>query len=365
MTIRRLTLWTCALLALASCSGEDPLPPDLPECPAATPLTLDLPANFPELPDVKGNPLTVEGVTLGRFLFYDPILSGDSTQACASCHNQQLAFGDFRRFSEGIHGDFGDRQATTIVNPAWISEMFWDGRADGLEGQAREPVPNPIEMSLPWPEAIERLERHPDYPELFCAAFGDKRVTENRVVKAIAQFERTFVSTNSKYDRYRRGEETFTAQEQMGYDVFRSERGDCFHCHDELFFATSTFHNTGLDSIPVDDGRSVVTGDPADIGKFKSATLRNIEMSAPYMHDGRFFSLEEVIAHYNLGFHEVPNLDPNISTRLTRPPLTQEEIDALIAFLNTLTDFDFLFNPDLSNPFLPEAPVAPPSRRAR
>lgn len=346
------------MLAIASCSGEDPLPPDLPECPAATPLAIELPANFPELPSPKDNPLTVEGVALGRRLFYDPILSGDSTQSCGSCHNQQLAFGDFRRFSEGIHGIFGTRQAPTIVNPAWITETFWDGRAEGLEGQAREPVPNPIEMDLPWAEAIERLERHAEYPELFCAAFGDKKVTENRVVKAIAQFERTFLSTNSKYDRFRRGEGTLTAQEQMGYDVFRSERGDCFHCHDELLFAVNTFRNTGLDSIPGDDGRSVVTGNPVDLGAFKPSTLRNIEVSAPYMHDGRFFTLEEVIAHYNLGFHVVPNLDSNILTRLSRPALTQEEIDALIAFLHTLTDTDFLFNPDLSNPFPPAAPVA-------
>ena len=365
MKIRRFMIGACATLAIASCSSDDPVPPELPECPAATPLTLSLPANFPELPTTRDNPLTVEGVALGRRLFYDPILSGDSTQACASCHLQENAFGDFRRVSTGIHGIQGTRQATSVVNPAWIPEMFWDGRAEGLEGQAREPVPNPIEMDLPWTEAVARLQSHAEYPDLFCAAFGDSRVTQNRVVKAIAQFERTFVSTNSKYDRVRRGEEVFTAQEQMGFDVFRSERGDCFHCHDELFFATSTFHNTGLDSIVLDNGRSDITGDPADIGKFKSSTLRNIDVSAPYMHDGRFSTLEEVIAHYNYGFHDSDDVDPLIRARLGRPPMTQEEIDALIVFLRTLTDPDFLSNPDLASPFPPAAQVATPDRPAR
>jgi len=361
MTIRRLTIWAFAMLVMASCSssGSDPVPPVISECPPATPLTLTLPSNFPELPGDPENPLTVEGVALGRLLFYDPILSGDSSQACASCHLQQNAFGDTRRFSSGIHGTKGSRHAPTIVNPAWVAHMFWDGRADGLEGQAREPVPNPIEMDLPWPDAIDRLTRHAEYPDLFCAAFGDRKITQDRVVKAIAQFEKTFISANSKYDKVRRGEATFTAIEQKGYDIFRTERGDCFHCHDELFMATSTFHNTGLDSIVTDNGRGDITGNPADNGKFKSATLRNIEVSAPYMHDGRFFSLQEVLDHYNFGFHDGPDVDPLIRARLTRPPLRQGEIDTLIIFLDTLTDPDFLTNPELSNPF-PPASVADP-----
>jgi cytochrome c peroxidase len=344
------------MLLLASCSGNE-TGVEPPECPSATPLILTLPANFPELPNPKSNRLTVEGVALGRRLFYDPILSGDSSQACAQCHIQQNAFGDTRRFSAGIHGIKGTRHAPTIVNPGWIAEMFWDGRAQGLAGQAREPVPNPIEMDLPWPEAIDRLKRHAEYPELFCAAFGDKGINQDRVVKAIAQFERTFVSTNSKYDRVRRGEEAFTAVEQAGFAIFSSERGDCFHCHDELFFATSTFHNTGLDSIVVDEGRSVVTGNPADFGKFKSATLRNIEVSSPYMHDGRFATLEQVLEHYNMGFHDGNDTDPLIRARLTRAPMRQGEIDTLIVFLGTLTDPDFLFNPDLADPNLPAAPL--------
>lgn len=352
----------CVVSALLGCSrgGDKTVAPKPPECPPAEPLTLDIPAGFPELVSPGDNPLTVEGVALGRRLFYDPILSGDSTQACATCHVQVNAFGDPRRFSEGIHHVKGTRNAPTIVNPAWIPMTFWDGRADGLEGQARQPVPNPIEMDSPWPDVVQRLERSGTYPELFCAAFGDKKITENRVVKAIAQFERTFISKNSKYDRavlYQT--ESFTAAEQRGYDLFRSERGGCFHCHPEPLFARSTiFSNTGLDSIPIDHGRGDVTGDPADFGKFKPGTLRNITESYPYMHDGRFSTLGEVIDHYNLGFYDVANVDSLILARLSRPPLTAQEISDLLAFLATLTDPDFLYNPAFSNPFKTSASAA-------
>jgi cytochrome c peroxidase len=202
------------------------------------------------------------------------------------------------------------------------------------------------------------LTTHPEYPDLFCAAFGDRKVTQNRVVKAIAQFERTFISANSKYDRVARGEDVFTPAEERGQTLFRNERGDCFHCHDQVFLTTSTFHHTGLDSVVSDPGRYNVTQRSVDLGAFKSMTLRNIEVSAPYMHDGRFATLEEVLAHYNLGFHDGNDVDPLIRARLGRPALTQPEIDDLIAFLHTLTDTGFLFNPALSSPFAPTAPVA-------
>ncbi len=362
MRVRHLIAAACVAAALLACSKQqDTVTPPVPECPPADPLTLDIPVGFPELVSPKDNPLTVQGVALGRRLFYDPILSGDSTQACASCHVQINSFGDPRRFSEGIQHIKGTRNAPTIVNPGWIPETFWDGRADGLEGQAKEPVPNPIEMDSPWPDVVKRLEHSTMYPDLFCAAFGDKKINRDRVVKAIAQFERTFISKNSKYDRvviYKT--ESFTASEQRGYNIFQTERGDCFHCHQEPLFATSTnFNNTGLDSIVIDHGRGDVTGDPADIGKFKPETLRNITESYPYMHDGRFATLREVIDHYNLGFHDGPDVDPLIRARLSRSPMTEQEISDLIDFLGTLTDPDFLFNPDFSNPFT--APPTPPA----
>ena len=375
MKLYRLTLWlVAATVVVAACSkdsGTDPPPPKPSECPqpptaecfAPTPLTIQVPAGYPEMPQPDDNPLTVEGVELGRLLFYDPILSGDSTQACSGCHLQERAFSDSRPVSEGIRGLKGNRHAPVIINPAWTGDTFWDGRAHGLEDQAKAPVPNEIEMDLPWDVAIERLKEHPTYPEKFCAAFGTDCITVNRVVKAIAQFERTFVSFNSKYDKVRRGEETYTPEQFAGYRIFTSEIGDCFHCHMEPLFATpGKFANTGLDSVVVDRGRFVVTGNPGDMGQFKSPTLRNVTERFTYMHDSRFSSLRQVIEHYNLGFHNsplvdplirarIPNPDPNIPPSQRRRLMRDGEIDTLIIFLETLTDPDFLFNPELSNPY--------------
>lgn len=369
MKLHQLTLCLAATLVLAACSRDDsgvkPPPAQTSDCPAATPLTITVPAGFPEMPEPADNPLTVEGVKLGRLLFYDPILSGDSTQACASCHIQDRAFSDSRPFSKGIRGLPGSRHAPPIVNPAWTGDTFWDGRAHGLEDQATKPVPNEIEMDLPWPAAIERIKNHPDYPDLFCAAFGDKRITMNRVVKAIAQFERTFVSFNSKYDHVQRGEDTFTPEEAAGERIFNSEIGDCFHCHQAPLFATpGKFANTGLDSVVVDRGRFDVTGNPADMGQFKAPTLRNCTERFVFMHDSRFSDLRQVVDHYNLGFFDsdlvdplirarIPNPDPNIPPSKKRRPMRGGEIDTLIIFLGTLTDPEFLTNPALSNPYRP------------
>lgn len=349
------------IVVLASCSEDkdDPVDPQ-GECPEPTPLTVTIPDNFPLLPNPPDNPLTVEGVALGRRLFYDPILSADSSLSCGGCHIQALSFGDSRRFSEGIHGDKSRRHAPTIVNPAWTPSTFWDGRAEDLEQQATQPVPERTEMSLPWPQAIGRLQAHADYPDLFCAAFGTSDVTRDRVVKAIAQFERTFVSGNTKYDRWKRGEEMLTLTEHRGFLLFMREgKGDCFHCHDETLLSNSRFANTGLDSVVVDGGQGEITGSPADFGKFKSPSLRNIMVSPPYMHDGRFMSIREVLDHYNRGFrhgmHDSlppdPQVDALINKRLNFPPMTAAELDTLEAFLETLTDWDFLTNPALSDPF--------------
>jgi cytochrome c peroxidase len=342
-----------AVLAAGCSSSEDPVvEPPASGCPAPTPVTIDVP-RFPEMVHPAGNPLTREGIALGRRLFYDPILSGDSTQACASCHQQAHAFGDPRRFSVGIDGIEGDRQAPTIINAGWLPAAFWDGRADGLEAQAREPVPNPIEMHIPWEEAVARLEAHPEYPDSFCAAFGTKEITVDRVVMAIAQFERTFVSNNSKYDRFLRGEATLTPVEEAGRQLFFTEVADCFHCHGQEVGFDGGFHNIGLDSVIVDNGRGDITGDPDDDGKFKSPSLRNVMVSAPYMHDGRFNTIDEVIGHYEGGFHKSPLLDPLISARDDpgRRRMRPGEIDTLVVFLHTFTDTTFLNDPRLSNPF--------------
>jgi cytochrome c peroxidase len=368
MKLRLLTLSLAAALLVAACSKDDTggvtPPPPAGDCEPATPLVINAPAGYPEMPNPSDNRLTVEGVELGRLLFYDPILSGDSTQACGTCHLQNHGFSDFQPFSEGIKGIKGNRHAPTIVNPAYTHDTFWDGRVHSLEEQATKPVPNEIEMSLPWPTAIERLQRHPDYPDKFCAAFGDKRITMQRVVKAIAQFERTFVSFNSKYDRVLRGEDTFTGAEAAGEKIFNTEIGDCFHCHQAPLFTTNTFHNTGLDSVVVDRGRFDVTGNPVDMGKFKAPSLRNCTERLVFMHDGRFSDLHQVINHYNLGFFDgdlvdplirarIPNPDPNLPPSKKRRPMREGEIDTLIIFLGTLSDPTYLNNPALSNPYTP------------
>jgi cytochrome c peroxidase len=349
-----------SLLLAAGCGGEDAgtaPPPGPGGCPDATPVTIDI-AGFPQLVSPADNPLTEEGIALGRRLFYDPILSGDSTQSCASCHVQAHAFGDTLRFSIGIDGISGNRQAPTIVNAGWLLSAFWDGRAGSLEAQALEPVPNPIEMHLLWDQAVARLEQHPDYPDRFCAAFGDQTITQTRVVQAIAQFERTFVSNDSRYDRFLRGEIALTPAEEGGRQVFFTERGDCFHCHGQILGFDRGFHNVGLDpdSLIAGTGRGAITGDPAHDGQFKTPALRNVMVSAPYMHDGRFATIEEVLTHYTHGFEDGPRVDPLIRARLTRAPLTQAEIDSLVVFLHALTDTTFLTNPELADPFTQPLP---------
>jgi len=351
MTRRRssLLLLFCVPLAAAGCGEEGTGPPGSSEPEPYTPDTHGL---FP-LPDTPDNPMTVQGVALGRRLFHDPILSGDYTQSCATCHAQAFAFSDNgRRFSEGIDGSVGTRNAPTIVNVPWSPDFFWEGRAATLEDQARAPVPNPIEMNLPWEEALDRLRAHPEYPAMFGRAFRTEEITQDRVVMAIAQFERTLLSQDSKWDRVHRGEAEFTPEEARGQTFFFTERGDCFHCHGTSLFTDHRHHDNGLDLDPADPGRMAVTGDPFDRGKFRSPSLRNAEVTGPYMHDGRFATLEEVIEHYSTGIQDSPNLDPLL--KIPRPGDTQEftaqEKSDLLAFLRTLTDPVFLSNPDYGPP---------------
>jgi cytochrome c peroxidase len=340
-----------AALVAAGCGGGDGGMDPSPY-PAPDPLVLDTTGLLP-LPATPGNPLTVQGVELGRKLFHDPILSGDDTQSCASCHAQAFAFTDHGLpFSFGIDGSQGTRNAPPIINLAWARDLFWAGRAVGLEAQAVEPVPNPIEMKLPWDQAVAKVSAHPEYPAMFGRAFGDEEVTQDRIVKAIAQFERTVLSRDSRLDQKLRREVTFTPEEARGEQLFFSERGDCFHCHGSILLTDNQFHDNGLDLVPADPGRFLVTGQEFDRGKFRTPTLRNIELTAPYMHDGRFATLEEVIDHYSDGVQDSPNLDPLL--RVPRPPddspFTAQEKADLIAFLKTFTDPVFIANPDYGPP---------------
>lgn len=313
--------------------------------------------NFPPLEEPWDNPSTVEGVSLGRKLFYDPILSGDSTQSCGSCHNQEYNFSDNGlQFSVGIDGISGNRNSMVITNLAWARNFFWDGRSPQLEDQALEPVPNPIEMHLNWDDAIVRLKNHPTYPKEFYRAFQTFEIDSNLVAKALSQFMRTLISHQSKYDEVFATNppnlSLFTPEELRGFEIFNNEEGDCFHCHGGVLFTDNAFHNNGLDEVPSDSGLYNVTKNPGDVAKFRSPTLRNIALSPPYMHDGRFATLSEVIDHYSFGLHESPTVDP-LMKKIDQGGLllSSSDKDALIAFLKTLTDSSFVQNPAYANPF--------------
>ena len=303
------------------------------------------------------NPQTVEGIALGKKLFFDPVLSADGTQACADCHAPESAFTDSDRFSEGIDGLLGNRNSMPIFNLAWNydEKFFWDGRAFSLEHQAFQPVTNPIEMHNTWNTVVSALQQDNEYPNLFNAAFGTSTIDSTLVTKAIAQFERTLISSNSKFDRHLLGENALTPQELNGFNVFMDEtKGDCFHCHGNAnnpLWTDNIFHNNGLDAVITDFGLGMVTGDPADNGKFKSPSLRNLLFTPPYMHDGRFNTLDEVINHYSEGLQNSPTIDP-LMKKVAQGgvQLTESDKADLKAFLLSLSDQGFINNPAFQSP---------------
>ncbi len=334
-----------------------------------------IPFHFPEPIIDPKNPLTVNGVILGRKLFYDPILSGDNTQSCASCHNQATSFTDAPlRFSEGIDGLEGDKNSMALINLAWNRDFFWDGRSTSLEAQVLEPVRNPIEMHEEWKDAIAKIQAKTEYTELFKKAFGTNQADSLLAARAITQFMKTIVASQSKYQKSLPNLAGFTPAERRGFEVFiREEKGDCLHCHptDATLFTSNyfdnpvqRFHNNGLDpeaAIGVLTSRALVTGDRADNGKFKAPTLLNIELTAPYMHDGRFATLEEVISFYDSGVHFSSTLDPNMAVKgatgvrefvdgIRKLHLSQRDKDDLLAFLKTLTDPTIATNPAYAKP---------------
>lgn len=354
---RHILLAGLALVAGVSCQ-EDGGEPAF----QTTPYTFPVISNFRSVPADPANPVTVEGVELGRKLFFDPILSLDSSLACAGCHIPENGFSDPRKFSMGVDGLFGTRQSMALANLAWSSQFFWDGRANSLREQALLPVPNEVEMHLPWEVAVPRLQSHPEYVALFEKAFNTKTVTKENVTAAIEQFEKTLISYNSPYDKYIRGEANLTLSEQRGLVIFNTEKGDCFHCHTtpELFVhPTKIFSNNGLDEAATpndfaDIGFGETTGKPLDNGKFKIPSLRNLAFTAPYMHDGRFQTLDEVIESYNQG----PKLSPSLDSILIVKAqyrldnyghwglnLTSQEKEDLKNFLLSLSDTTFLNGP--------------------
>jgi cytochrome c peroxidase len=341
---RFLLLGTAVLLTLWACHKDEG---EYTAGGGPTPYVLAIPRGLPPMPIPADNPLTVEGVALGKRLFYDPILSGDNTQSCASCHRQSFAFTDSTlQFSIGIDQRAGNRNAMPLFNIGYARNFFWDGGAANLETQVLGPITNPLEMHEELANCIAELRADPEYPNLFLKAFGTDSITTALLMKAIAQFERTILSGNSKYDAVQRGTATFTAAEQRGRDIFTDfQKGDCTHCHTlGSTFTDFEYRNTGLDSIAVDSGRARITLLPADLGRFKTPSLRNVELTGPYMHDGRFTTLQQVMDHYNTGFHYPPNLDPNLRSAV-KGRMTQQDMDDLIAFMKTLTDYDLISDP--------------------
>ena len=297
------------------------------------------PAHFPPAPAPSDNVLTSSRIALGKKLFYDQRLSRTGEVSCASCHKQELAFADPRPASIGVHGRIGTRNAPALVNLAWNTSFFWDGGVKTLEQQAIGPITNPLEMDMTMAEVVQRISADPDYVRLAQTAYGSELRPEV-VTKGIASFMRSLVSGTSRYDRYLAGDAAaLSAPEKRGAAIALGERGDCFHCHVGFNLTNNSFANNGL--VSADRGRFKVTEKPEDDGKFKVPTLRNVALTAPYMHDGSLATLRDVVDFYSRGGQGNPNTDPTI-----RPlDLTAQEKDDLLAFLGSLTDEGFVKNP--------------------
>lgn len=327
---------------------------------------LEIPEWLPSMEIPADNPMTKQGIALGRMLFFDPIMSIDSSISCASCHFPERSFVDNEQFSLGVNGAIGKRNAMALANVGFYeSGLFWDGRVNTLEEQAILPIEDHLEMNDSWENVESKLRRHKDYPKLFREAFGIElasEITKDLAVKAISQFERTLISGNSRYDRIVNANDLDagfpTDAEERGIRLFffelaqQDEHPGCSHCHGGPLFTDNRYINNGIDSVLTlndfeDLGRGAITGKRGDNGKFRVPTLRNIELTAPYMHDGRFETLEEVLEHYSSGGHFADNLDANI-----RPfTLTERDQKDLLAFLKMLTDTTFVNNEDFKSPF--------------
>lgn len=385
----RFVLFLSLLIACLSCAPKE-RGQTLPAAPLAkqkellerlrssnpqAPYRVSLPPGSPEFPENPDNRLTKAGVMLGRWLFYDPILSGDNTMSCGSCHEQARAFTDGRRFSLGIRGKHVGRNTMSLVNLAWGPRFFWDGRAASLEEQAMFPIKDKRELDQPIPELITELERHPVYPDLFQLAFGDSAITEERIGKAIAQFVRTIVSFQAPLDDVRRVEMGVLKENQIAPDLrkvilakvdveTRRVVNVCGQCHSgtnygkegnySALYGGTRITSNGLDKDPDDKGYGKVTKNPPDVGHFKVPDLRNIVLTAPYMHDGRFDTLEEVLDHYDHGIQDFSGLDPILRSKDGTPKklgLSPEVKKNILMYLDLMTDPSFLKNENYANPF--------------
>ena len=323
-----LLIW---FLTLASC--DDSSKEENPQ-PGGT--FIPSPSYFPQLIIPSDNPLTKEGIELGRKLYYDTILSNDG-RSCSSCHIQSYSFSN-----PAVN-------SLPHINLAWNNKFLWNG---SVEGSLEDIMA--FEVNSFFATDVSKLNNNPTYPALFQKTFQASPITAQQVAYALAQFIRTQASVNSKFDKYLRNQSLLSPSEWNGYKIFNTEKGDCYHCHSIGLFQDNAFHNNGLDSVfsGADRGRYEVTGNKEDMGKFKTPTLRNVELTAPYMHDGCYATLEEVMEHYNSGVKHSATVDPIFSrpNRLFRLNLNAQEKADLVAFLKSLTDTDFINNPELKLP---------------
>jgi cytochrome c peroxidase len=298
------------------------------------PYKLKIPQGFPYMGLASDNPETVEGIQLGRMLFYDPIIDKESERACGNCHTPKASF------------SLQKENSLPQVNLVWNNTFLWNGKVEGLLEQIMI-----FEVDSFFKTDLNKLNSHKKYPKLFKMAFGVEKITSKEVGYALAQFERILISCNSKYDKYLRGEVILSNEEENGRILYFTEKGDCFHCHGTILLTDNTFHNNGLDSLPA-KGRFEITRDRNDLGKFKTPTLRNIELTSPYMHDRRFQTLEEVINFYCEKVKWSPTIDPLMKkVKKGGIRLNEEERKNLLAFLKTFTDTTFINNPEFSDPF--------------
>lgn len=343
---RPLSLIACctAIFLISQACGRRALPPEASARPIGQPVAIQSPLGLPPVPIPAENPPTAATIDLGRRLFYEVKLSSDASLACASCHNPTLGFSDGRKHSTGVAGKLGQRNAPTVLNAAYSPAQFWDGRAHSLEDQAGGPIANPIEMNQAHDVCVSMLDGDPSYRSEFQRAFGPGPITIGKLEGAVASFERTLISGNSRFDRYRFGgdKHALNAAEIRGLEIFQDKnRGDCASCHligdKYALFTDGKFHNIGVgvneEGDLTDLGRYDQTKVEADKGAFKTPTLRNVANTAPYMHDGSLKTLKDVVDFYAGGGNSNPYLDPKIKSI----HLSGQERADLVAFLESLT----------------------------
>lgn len=313
---------------------------------------LELPGNFPPVQyDFSQNPLTKEGIALGRAIFYDPKLSADSQVSCAFCHQQYAAFGHYdHALSHGVYNRIGTRTVPSIFNMIWDKNFMWDGGVTNLDMQPLTPLTDHNEMGMDLATLLKNMQGNAQYKKMFKAAFGTEEVTSQRTFHAVIQFVATLNSFNSRYDSVMAGKATFNLEEAAGYQIYQQK---CAACHKEPLFTDGSFRNNGLPVQPAlnDSGRMRITNNPDDYLKFKVPSLRNIIRTQPYMHDGRFFDIFNVFAHYDHGIVKSATLDPLLQNGI---PLDDGQQRQLYLFLNTLTDYKLLNDKTLADPATPQ-----------